>query len=58
MSRRKNDCAVEKFVSRETCENQLPQFIGNRDKDFYENGVMKLLSKWQNVFEQCGTYLT
>ena len=54
-----NDFAGEKFVSREACENRLSQFFSpaNRDEGFYERGIMKLPSKWQQV-EQNGAYLT
>jgi len=47
-----NDFAGEKFTSREACENRL-QFFANRDEGFYERGIMKLPSKWQQVIERC-----
>ncbi|OAD54130.1 Histone-lysine N-methyltransferase SETMAR [Eufriesea mexicana] len=47
-----NNFAGEKFASREACENRLSQFFANRDKDFYERGIMELPSKWQQVIEQ------
>ena len=53
-----NDLAEEKLTLREACENQLSQFFANRDKSFYEKGIMKLPSKWQQVIEQNGAYLT
>jgi len=53
-----NDFAGEKFASREACENRLSQFFANRDEGFYERGIMKLPSKWQQVIEQNGAYLT
>ena len=53
-----NDLAGEKLTSREACENRLSQFFANRDKSFYERGIMKLPSKWQQVIEQNGAYLT
>ncbi|QQP54383.1 Histone-lysine N-methyltransferase SETMAR [Caligus rogercresseyi] len=43
-----NDFAGEKFASREACENRLSHFA-NREEGFYENGIMKLPSKWQQV---------
>lgn len=53
-----NDFAGENFASRETCENRLSQFFANKDQGFYERGIMKLPSKWQQVIEQNGAYLT
>ena len=50
--------ASEKFASREACENRLSQFFANRDEGFYERGIMELSSKWQQVIEQNGAYLT
>uniref|UniRef100_A0A0K2UG07 Histonelysine Nmethyltransferase SETMARlike [Ceratitis capitata] n=1 Tax=Lepeophtheirus salmonis TaxID=72036 RepID=A0A0K2UG07_LEPSM len=45
------------LASIEACENWLSQFFSNRDKDFYEKGIMKLDSRWQQVIEQNGAYL-
>jgi len=53
-----NNFASEKFASREACENRLSQFFANRDEGFYERGIMELPSKWQQVIEQNGAYLT
>ena len=53
-----NTFAGEKFASREACENRLSQFFANRDKGFYERGIMILPSKWQHVIEQNGAYVT
>ncbi|GFT83587.1 histone-lysine N-methyltransferase SETMAR [Trichonephila clavipes] len=44
--------ALENFLSdkklglREDCENRLPDVFFNKDKDFYERGIMKLPLKW------------
>lgn len=53
-----NDFAGENFASREACENRLDQFFANKDKSFYERGIMKLPSKWQQIIEQNGAYCT
>ena len=50
--------AGEQLASREACQNRLSQFFVNRDKGFYEIGIMKLQSKWQQVVEQNGAYLS
>jgi len=52
-----NNFAGEKFTSRKACEN-LSQFFANRNEDFYERSIMELSSKWQQVIEQNGAYLT
>ncbi|GFU38664.1 histone-lysine N-methyltransferase SETMAR [Nephila pilipes] len=46
----------KKLASREDCENRLLEFSANRDQDFYERGIMKLLLKWQQIIEQNGAY--
>jgi len=51
-----NDFAGEKFASREACENRLSQFFANRNEGFYERGIMKLPSKWQQIIEQNGAF--
>ncbi|CAK9834554.1 Histone-lysine N-methyltransferase SETMAR [Anthophora retusa] len=53
-----NSLTGVKLATREACENHLSQFFANRDKDFYERGLMKLPSKWQQIIEQNGAYLT
>lgn len=47
-----------KLASRKACENWLSEFFANRDKGFFERGIMKLPSKWQQIIEQNGAYLT
>ena len=46
------------LASLEACENWLSEFFANRGKSFYERGIMKLDSRWQQVIEQNGAYLT
>ena len=51
-----NDFAGEKFAWREACENRLSQFFANGDKGFCGRGIMKLLLKWEQVYEKNGAY--
>lgn len=53
-----NALVNNKLVSRETCENWLEEFFSNRDAGFYERGIMVLPSKWQQIIDQNGEYLT
>lgn len=53
-----NTLGNTQLASREICENWLSEFFANRDEDFYERGIMRLPSKWQQVVEQNGAYLT
>lgn len=46
-----NDLSGEELASKEVCENGLPQFNVNRDKGFYERGIMTL-SKCQKFIDQ------
>ena len=41
----------------EDCKRHLKQFFARKDKKFWENGIMKLPGKWQNVVEQKGEYI-
>ena len=40
--------------SREACEKHLEQFFAQKDKKFWEDGIMKLPEKRQNMVEQNG----
>jgi len=53
-----NDFTGKKFATRESFKNRLFQFFANRNKDFYERDIMKLLLKWQKVIKQNDAYLT
>lgn len=46
-----------RFNTREDCEDYLSQFFANREKGFYESGIMKLPLKWRQIIEQNGAYL-
>ena len=52
-----NFLSGKKLASREDCENRLLEFLACRNQGFYERGIMKLPSKWQQVIEQNDTYL-
>ncbi|GFY32629.1 histone-lysine N-methyltransferase SETMAR [Trichonephila clavipes] len=53
-----NFLSDKKLGSREDCENRLLEFFTNKDRDFYERGIMKLPLKRQKVIKQTGAYLT
>ena len=36
------------------CKRHLEQFFAQKDKKFWEDGIMKLLKKWQKVVGQNG----
>ena len=41
----------------EDSKRNLEQFFDQKDKKFGEDGIMKLLEKWQKVVEQNGEYI-
>ena len=45
------------FTSLEDCKRHLEQFFAQKDKKFWEDGIMKLPEKWQKVVEQNGEYV-
>ena len=45
------------FNSLEDCKMHLEQFFTQKDKKFWEDGIMKLPEKWQKVVEQNGEYI-
>ena len=45
------------FNSLEDCKRDLKQFFAQKDKKFWEDGIMKLPEKWQKVVEQKGEYV-
>ena len=47
----------KKFNSLEDCKRHLEQFFAQKDKKFWEDGIMKLCEKWQKVVEQKGEYV-
>ena len=45
------------FNSLEDCKNYLEIVFAQKDKKFWENGIMKLPEWWQKVVEQNGEYV-
>ena len=45
------------FNSLEDCKRHLEQFFAQKDKKFWEDGIMTLPEKWQKVVEQKGEYV-
>ena len=46
-----------KLDSKEACEKRLSEFFANKEGGFYEGGIMKLPSRWEQIIEQNGAYL-
>ena len=46
-----------KLDSKEACEKWLSEFFANKEGGFYEGGIMKLPSRWEQIIEQNGAYL-
>ena len=45
------------FNSLEDCKRHLEQFFAQKDKKFWEDGIMKWPEKWEKVVEQKGEYI-
>lgn len=54
----KNSLDGKTFDSHDDVKNHLIQFFANKDKKFYERGIMLLPEKWQKVLKQNGQYIT
>ena len=52
-----NSLSGKNFNSLEDCKRHLEQFFAQKDKKFWEDGIMKLPEKWQKVVEQKGEYI-
>ena len=52
-----NSLNGKKFNSLEDCKRYLEQFFAQKDKKFWEDGIMKLPEKWRKVGEQNGEYV-
>ena len=52
-----NSLNGKNFNSLEDCKRHLKQFFAQKDKKFWEDGIMKLPEKWQKVVEQKGEYV-
>ncbi|GFV94634.1 histone-lysine N-methyltransferase SETMAR [Trichonephila clavipes] len=48
----------KKSGSIEDCGNRLLEFFANKDQDFFERDIMKLLLKWQQILKQSSACLT
>ena len=46
-----NSLNGKNFHSLEDCKRYLEQFFAQKDKTFWEDGIMKLPEKWQKVVE-------
>ena len=51
-----NSLNGKNFHSLENCKRHLEQFFAQKDKKFWEDGIMKLPEKWQKVVEQNDEY--
>uniref|UniRef100_A0A8C6C1N4 Histone-lysine N-methyltransferase SETMAR n=1 Tax=Monodon monoceros TaxID=40151 RepID=A0A8C6C1N4_MONMO len=52
-----NSLNGKNFNSLEDCKRHLEQFFAQKDKKFWEDGIMKLPEEWQKVVEQKGEYV-
>ena len=52
-----NSLNGKNFNSPEDCKRHLEQFFAQKDKKFWEDGIMKMPEKWQKVVEQKGEYI-
>ena len=52
-----NSLNGKNFSPLEDCKRHLEQFFAQKDKKFWEDGIMELPEKWQKVVEQKGEYV-
>ena len=52
-----NSLNGKNFNSLEDCKRHLEEFFAQKDKKFWESGIIKLPEKWQKVVEQNGEYV-
>ena len=52
-----NSLRGKNFNSLEDCKRYLEQFFAQKDKKFWEDGIMELPEKWQKVLEQKSEYV-
>ena len=52
-----NSLSGKNFNFLEVCKRYLELFFAQKDKKFWEDGIMKLPEKWQKVVEQKGKYV-
>ena len=51
-----NHMRDQQFKTREEVENAVVQFFESREKDFFKNGIYKLVNRWEKVIEAEGGY--
>ncbi|KAM0726119.1 Histone-lysine N-methyltransferase SETMAR [Formica fusca] len=47
----------KKFKNEEDIKQALVQFFASKDKTFFENGIYKLPSRWQEIINNNGNYI-
>ena len=52
-----NSLVGKNFNCLEDCKRHLEQFFAQKNKKFWEDGIMKLPEKWQKVVEQKDEYV-
>ena len=52
-----NSLNGKNFNSREDCKRHLEQFLAQKDKKFWEDGIVKLPGNWQKVVGKKGEYV-
>ncbi|EZA55222.1 Histone-lysine N-methyltransferase SETMAR [Ooceraea biroi] len=52
-----NSLNGQRFVSKEGVKQHLEQFFPEKDKKFFERGIMQLPKRWQKIVDQIGEYI-
>ena len=52
-----NSLNGKKFNSLEECKKYLEQFFAQKNKKFWEDGIMKLPEKWQKLMKENSEYI-
>ena len=52
-----NSLNGENFNVLKDCKRHLEQLLAQKDKMFWEDGIMKWREKWQKIVEQNGEYV-
>ena len=52
-----NSLNGKNFNSLEDCKRHLEWFFAQKDKKFWEDGIMRLPERWEKVMEQNGEYV-
>lgn len=52
-----NSLGEKKFANEEDLKRFLDQFFASKSLDFYEQGILSLAQRWQDVVDNDGTYL-